>query len=65
MNMALARKKAGLLQREVADALGVSMGTVAMWDTGRNNPRADMLPKIARLYGCTIDELLSDNQSEE
>ena len=52
MTMAFARKRAGLLQRQVAEALGVSMGAVAMWDTGRNMPRADMLPKIAKLYNC-------------
>lgn len=62
MTMAFARKRAGLLQRQVAEALGVSMGTVAMWDTGRNNPRADMLPKIAKLYGCTVDELLQGTE---
>ncbi len=33
-----------------------------MWDTGRNNPRADMLPKIAKLYGCTVDELLREDE---
>lgn len=63
MTMAYARRRAGLLQRQVAEALGVSMGTVAMWDTGRNKPRADMLPKIARLYGCTVDELLRESES--
>ena len=62
MTMAFARKRAGLLQRQVAEALGVSMGTVAMWDTGRNKPRADMLPKIAKLYNCTVDELLLEDE---
>lgn len=62
MTMVLARKRAGLLQRQVAEALGVSMGTVAMWDTGRNKPRADMLPKIAKLYNCTVDELLREDE---
>lgn len=63
MTLSYARRRAGLLQRQVAEALGVSMGTVAMWDTGRNKPRADMLPKIAKLYGCTVDELLQESES--
>ena len=42
MTMAYARRRAGLLQRQVAEVLGVSLGTVAMWDTGRNKPRADL-----------------------
>lgn len=62
MTMSYARRRAGLLQRQVADALNVSLGTVAMWDTGRNKPRADMLPKIAKLYGCTVDELLREDE---
>ena len=62
MKMCDARRRAGLLQRQVADALNVSLGTVAMWDTGRNKPRADMLPKIAKLYGCTVDELLQEDE---
>ena len=62
MKMCDARRRAGLLQRQVADALNVSLGTVAMWDTGRNKPRADMLPKIAKLYGCTVDELLREDE---
>ena len=64
MTMAYARRRAGLLQRQVAEVLGVSLGTVAMWDTGRNKPRADMLPKIAKLYGVTVDELLSGNEEQ-
>lgn len=65
MSMESARKRAGLLQREVADALDVSMGTVAMWDTGRNLPRAALLPKLAELYHCTIEELLSDDAGKD
>lgn len=65
MTMAKARRRAGLLQRQVAQALNVSLGTVAMWDTGRNKPRADMLPKIAKLYGCTVDDLLEDDNEKE
>ncbi len=63
MKMASARKRAGLLQRQVAEALGVSIGAVAMWDTGERRPRVDMLPRIAKLYGCTVDELLREEVS--
>lgn len=59
MTLSYARRRAGLLQRQVAAALGVSMGTIAMWETGRNRPRADKLPKLAQLYGCTVDDLLA------
>ena len=51
------RQRAGLSQGEVALALGVQQSTVAMWETGANMPRAVLLPKLADLYHCTVDEL--------
>lgn len=52
------RKKAGLKQQEVADALNISQSTVAMWENGTNHPRSIVLPALARLYNCTIDDLI-------
>ena len=33
------RKKAGLSQRQLADALGVTESTIANWENGRHKPR--------------------------
>lgn len=51
------RRSCGLTQKDVADAIGVSQVTVCQWENGDNMPRADKLAAIAKLYGCTIDEL--------
>lgn len=61
MSFALARKKAGFSQREVAEKLSVSDAAVCMWETGKTSPRAALLPLIAELYHCSIDELLKNN----
>ena len=50
-------------QREVAQALGVKESAVSKWERGIAKPRADKLPLIAKLYGCTIEELLADGSS--
>ena len=47
-------------QTEVAKILGVCPTTVSKWESGASKPRTNILPKIAKLYSCTIDELLSD-----
>ena len=52
-------------QVEVAKALGVRGAAVSKWENGRSKPRAKLLPAIAKLYGCTIDELLDDNPDSE
>lgn len=51
-------------QREVARILGVKESTVSKWERGASKPRADKLPIIAKLYGCTIDELFYAQTAE-
>lgn len=65
MAIAQARKRAGLRQRQVAKALGVSPSAVSMWDTGARMPRADTLVKLAVLYGCTVDEFGMPAETEK
>ncbi len=52
-------------QREFAAALGVDRTTVAKWETGAALPRADMLPKIAKLLGCTISDLFEERKEAD
>jgi transcriptional regulator with XRE-family HTH domain len=58
------RELSGLFQREVNEMLGVKQTTVSMWEIGENVPRVELLPKIAGLYNCSIDELLGSLNSE-
>ena len=58
------RKKAGLTAREAGLALGVSFQNVYNWEAGSYLPEAAKLPEIARLYRCTVDELLADRSGE-
>lgn len=54
------RKRAGLTARDVALEMGVSFQNVYNWENGSYLPPTKRLPEIARLYGCTVDELLQD-----
>lgn len=51
------RKAAGLTQEAFADALGVTRSALAAWETGRAWPSASILPQIADLLLCSIDDL--------
>lgn len=51
------RKHAGLTQAELAEALGIERATVGMWETGTSWPSARVLPDLADLLCCSIDEL--------
>ena len=54
-----ARVKAGLSGAQVMDKLSVSDAAVYQWETGVTMPTAKRLIEIAKLYGVTVDELLS------
>lgn len=62
MSFKKAREKSGLTQQEAATKLGVDQSAVCQWETGKSKPRATLLPKIAKLYGCTVDELLAEDE---
>lgn len=62
MSFRSARKKAGLSVREVMKALNVTDAAVYLWETRRTNPMVSKLEKLAKLYGCTVDELLREDE---
>lgn len=57
------REQINMTQQELADALGIDQSTVCLWETGKTSPRAKLLPKIARLLSCTVDDLLVEPSS--
>ena len=57
-----ARKKRGLTQIEMAKMMGEKQSTISMWETGSNIPRASKLPQIAKILGCTVDELFEKQE---
>lgn len=54
-----AREKSGLTQRDLATELGIDQSTVSLWEVGKTQPRAKLLPRLAIILGCTVDELLA------
>lgn len=51
------RKGRGLLQEDLADALGVSRQTIGSLENGRYNPSILLAFKIARFFKLTIEEI--------
>ena len=51
------RKALGLTQEGLAQKLGVTNQVVSKWESGQSCPDLALLPRIADLFGITIDEL--------
>ena len=52
------RKKCGYTQVSLAETLGVSKGTVAMWETGKRTPDFDTLIRLSDLFDVRTDYIL-------
>ena len=53
------RKKYGLTQEEFAEKLGVTFQAVSKWENAKTMPDILLLPSIAELFECSIDDLFS------
>lgn len=60
MGLVTERKKAGFTQMRVAKELGITDSAVNQWEKGKTFPKTKLLQKLARLYGCTVDDLLKE-----
>ena len=65
MSFLSARSKTGYSQAKVAKDMGVSDAAVSMWENGKTRPRASLLVKLAGLYCCTVEDLLTGNPGDD
>jgi transcriptional regulator with XRE-family HTH domain len=56
--LAALRKAAGLSQKELAERLGVAPSNIGFWELHDKPPRSDLLPKLAKILGVSVEEIL-------
>lgn len=57
-NIRAFRKERRLTQEQLAEAMGVTVGSVYKWETGQTIPELSMLVEIADFFGVSMDVLL-------
>jgi len=60
-----ARKRLKLTQTDIGDALGITMQSVAQWESGRASPSSSNLRRLADLLGVSLEWLGSDKSRLE
>jgi transcriptional regulator with XRE-family HTH domain/ribosomal protein L40E len=53
------RKKKNLSQGDLANLIGVSSKAISKWETGESQPTLENVAKLAKVFGCTSDYLLT------
>ena len=65
MDYALARKRLGLTQAQIAERIGVDQSSVSNWEKRKGKPNVKKLPKAAEVYGVPIEALLANDIPDE
>lgn len=52
------RKAAKLSQSDVARKLGCTAAAVNQYEKGKRTPAIDVLVKLAKIYGCTVNDFV-------
>ena len=63
-NLQSLRQSNGLTQTELGEKLNYSDKAVSKWERGESIPDAAVLKEISRLFGISLDSLLSDHTEE-
>ena len=58
------RKKHGYSQEKLAELSGVTRQAIQKWERGASVPDADRLVMLSKLFGVTVDSLLTDENSD-
>ena len=58
------RKSANLTQEKLADELQIDKRQISKLETAYNEPNIDLLIKLAKCFGCSVDYLLG-RESED
>lgn len=57
-NIRDARKRMGLTQEQLADRLGITLGTVSKWERGASEPEIGFLMELAEVFRISVDALI-------
>lgn len=63
MNMRTVRKRRGLTQAQIAEAIGVEQPTIQRYENGTRDPSLAQALEIAKVLGVSLDELTQVNDT--
>lgn len=59
------RAQFDIKQRELAKKVGISQAGISRIESGAAHPSLKVLEKLAKVFNCTIDELVNNETAEK
>ena len=59
------RTEKGLTQKDLSEKVNVTFQTVSKWENDENEPDVATLKELAKLFECSMDDLLSEDDHKE
>ena len=59
------RKEKGMTQTALAGELGVSCGTVAMWETGKRRPQFETLNRLCDMFDTELSYIMGSSEQRK
>ncbi len=56
--IAFLRKQNGMSQEKLAELLCISPQAISKWENGHTMPEISLLPVLAQIFQCSIDEII-------
>ena len=58
------RREKNITQGQLADMVGVSHQAVSKWENGQSFPDVTLFPRLANLFGVSVDELMNGSETQ-
>jgi len=58
------RRKAGMIQQDLSERIGVTRATIISWESGASSPNSRQLAALAEMFGCTVGELFDPKEED-
>ena len=62
MKIKALREACGITQQQLADSAGVARNAVSTWESEVSLPKTRELPRLAKILGCSINDLFESER---
>jgi transcriptional regulator with XRE-family HTH domain len=64
LRLKTARQRCGFSQTKLAEKVGINQNNIAQYEAGKALPKLETIVKFSQILGCSIEWLITGNESQ-